>query len=652
MLATVLVDQGRFAEALVESDAALAADPYAIQALMQRGFALQAMNRPIEALAHYDGMLALNPRFPPALYFRGRILFELGRAAEALASFDRALALDEKNPDLWLARATVLQQLHRSQEAMASYDRALALRPDFPEVWLGRAATLEDMGLAQDALASYDRAIALRPNYDKAHNNRGVTLMGLRRFREAAAAYEKTLASPTPAPFAFGGLAAALLYACDWEKAEALQPAVEEHVAQGKSLVSPGVFLGYSDDPALQHRCAGFFTQQAMSPLPEPLWKGETFQNSKIRIAYLSADFHEHATAHLIAELFERHDRTRFELWGMGFDADDGSAIRRRLVKSFDRFEDVAGKSDLQAAQLLHQNRIDIAIDLKGHTLQARPRIFAHRPAPIQVNYLGYPGSMGSEFYDYILGDSIVTPLDQRPFYSESIVQLPDCYQPNDATRVLTAPVPGRAQAGLPEKGFVFCCFNNNWKITRPVFEVWMRLLEKVPGSVLWLLQDSDEAANNLRRHAVAAGIAPERLIFAPRLDVDLHLARHQLADLFLDTLPYNAHTTASDSLRVGVPLVTCMGQSFPARVAASLLHAVGLPELVTENLADYETPALALARDPARLAALRQKLAANRPITPLFDSARYAKGIEAAYSRMWDIWQSGEKPSAFAVSL
>ena len=437
---------------------------------------------------------------------------------------------------------------------------------------------------------------------------------------------------------------------CDWNKVEALRPQLELHVAGAKSVVSPGAMLGYSDDPEQLQRCMVALIRRTIPVQPPPLWRGESFRNPRIRIAYLSNDFHEHATAHLIAELFERHDRASFEIWGVGFDADDGSALRRRLIAAFDRFVDARQMSDRQVAELLHAARVDIAVDLKGHTLGARPAIFAHRPAPLQVNYLGFPGTMGADYYDYILGDATVTPRAQQPWYNEAIVQLPDCYQPNDSRRMLEAPVPSRAEAGLPEDGFVFCCFNNNWKITAPLFAVWMRLLAQVPGSVLWLLQDNEEAAANLRRQVTAHGIAAKRLIFAPRIAVEQHLARHALADLFLDTHPCNAHTTASDSLRVGVPLVTLTGGSFAGRVATSLLHAVGLPELAADSLERYEAIALSLARDPAQQAALRQRLKTNLPVTPLFDGALYCRGIETAYRTMWQRWQDGEPPTALAV--
>ena len=493
--ARLLVDQGRFAEALPECDAVLAADPRSVEAMMQKGFALQGLGRLADAAAHYGTILSINPNFPPALYLRGTVLFKLNRSDEALQSFDRALALQPRFPEAWLGRGATLNQMNRPQDAVASYDRALSIEPNYPEAWYNRGLALEDINLLEPAVDSYNRAIALRPNYANAHNNSAVALMGLRRFNEAARAYEQALALDPSQIFAFGGLAAAALYACDWDKVAALTPQLEAHITAAKSAVSPGAMLGYSDDPALLQRCTVQFTNRMMPARPQPMWRGDRFRNPRIRIAYLSNDFHEHATAHLIAELFERHDRASFEIWGVGFDADDGSALRRRLIAAFDRFVDARQMSDRQVAEMLHAARIDIAVDLKGHTLGARPAIFAQRPAPLQVNYLGFPGTMGADYYDYILGDAIVTPLAHQPWYHEAIVQLPDCYQPNDSRRMLEAPSPSRAEAGLPQQGFVFCCFNNNWKITAPLFAVWMRLLAQVPGSVLWLLQDNEEAA-------------------------------------------------------------------------------------------------------------------------------------------------------------
>jgi predicted O-linked N-acetylglucosamine transferase (SPINDLY family) len=380
------------------------------------------------------------------------------------------------------------------------------------------------------------------------------------------------------------------------------------------------------------------------------LWTGETWRHDKLRAAYLSADFHRHATAYLMAELFERHDRSRFEIIGVSFGVDDKSETRKRLVAAFDQFYDVRGKSDEEVAKLLHDLQVDIAIDLKGYTEDARPGILAFRPAPIQASYLGFPGTMGVEFIDYIIADKTVAPFEHQPFYMEKIVHLPDCYQVNDTKRKIAERTPTRQQAELPQQGFVFCCFNNNWKITPDVFGVWMRLLHAVEGSVLWLLGDNESTERNLRMEAQARGIDPVRIVFASRLPLDEHLARHRVADLFLDTLPYNAHTTASDALWAGLPVLTREGTAFAGRVAASLLHAIGLPELVTHSIEDYEALALRLARDPSLLQGYRNRLATNRLTHPLFDTERFRRHIEAAYLQMWEIWQRGEQPRSFAI--
>jgi predicted O-linked N-acetylglucosamine transferase (SPINDLY family) len=332
--------------------------------------------------------------------------------------------------------------------------------------------------------------------------------------------------------------------------------------------------------------------------------------------------------------MFERHDRGQFETIAVSFGPDDGSAMRARLIGAFDRFHDARLQTDREVAALLRRWEVDIAVDLGGHTSGARPWVLAHRPAPVQAKYMGYPGTSGSDFIDYIIADRIVVPPDQDRFFSEKIIALPDTLWVTDTTSA-ALPAPTRSEAGLPETGFVFCCFNHNWKITAPLFDIWMRLLDKVEGSVLWLLQGNDAIRANLRREAQARGVDPMRILFASRTTPELHLARQQLADLFLDTLPYNAHTTASDALWAGLPVVTTPGHSFPARVAASILTAAGLPELIAPNLAAYEALAWELAADPDRLRAIRETLARNRQIAPLFDTARFTRNLEAAYRAM-----------------
>ncbi|HEX3483611.1 MAG TPA: hypothetical protein VHT51_01035, partial [Micropepsaceae bacterium] len=384
---------------------------------------------------------------------------------------------------------------------------------------------------------------------------------------------------------------------------------------------------------------------------PNPLWHGEAYRHDKIRIAYISTDFRAHAVAFLIVGCFEHHDKSRFETTAISLHPDDGSETRQRIVAAFDRFIDVQAMSDAAVAAKLRELEIDIAIDLNGYTGDARTGILGHRPAPVQVNYLGYPGTMGAPYMDYLIADPMVIPSQDRVHYSEKIVYLPHGYQANDRKRRIAERTPTRHEAGLPETGFVFACFNNTHKIGPEMFDIWMRLLRDVEGSVLWLFEDNAEAAHNVKRETVARGVSAERVIFAPRVMPPEHLARTRLADLFLDTLPYNAHTTASDALWMGLPIVTCPSTTFPSRVAASLLHAIGMPEMVTSSLAEYEALAGALARDPVRLAAIKAKLIRNRDTEPMFDTARFTRYLEAAYTGMWERHQAGLPPESFAIS-
>jgi predicted O-linked N-acetylglucosamine transferase (SPINDLY family) len=382
----------------------------------------------------------------------------------------------------------------------------------------------------------------------------------------------------------------------------------------------------------------------------QPLWRGERYQHDRIRVAYLSTDLRAHAVGFLIVGAIEQHDKSRFEITGISLGADDKSETRARFEAAFDRFVDVREKSDNEVAALLREMEIDIAVDLNGFTGDPRTRILARRPAPIQVNYLGYPGTMGADYIDYIIADPVViTPADE-PYYSEKIAYLPDTYQANDTRRPMAPEVPSRADARLPDKGFIFASFNNTYKISPEMFSVWMRLLSAVEGSVLWLLEDNPFAAENLRREAAARGVNPDRLIFAPRTTPDKHLARQALADLFLDTLTYNAHTTASDALWIGLPVITTPGTTFPARVAASILTAIGLQELITPSLEEYERLALRLARDAEALALLKAKLNAHRETFPLFDTKRFTRHLEAALTTMWERHQQGQSPQTFSV--
>jgi len=441
------------------------------------------------------------------------------------------------------------------------------------------------------------------------------------------------------------------MYNADWHDFESRKAELDPLVLAGKKVVQPFNFQAVAQTPDLARACSRSWVKDRYPEMPAPPHDPATRRGrEKIRIGYLSGEFRQQATAILMAGLYERHNRDEFEIVAIDAGYNDQSAMRTRLENAFDRWINIASLSDQEAAEVIRDVEIDILVSLNGFFGEARMGVFARRPAPVQVNYLGFPATLGAPYIDYILADRVVIPQDEQTFYDEQVIYLPNSYQANDDKGREMAPPPGRAEAGLPADAFVFCNFNNAYKLTPSTFDSWMRILKGTEGSVLWLLASPAPYADNLRREAEKRGVAGERLIFAPDLPTDQHLGRLQLADLFLDGLPYNAHTTASDALWAGVPLVTCRGTAFPGRVAASVLLAAGLPELVTENAADFEALAIRLANDPHALKALRDKLKANKAGCALFDTDRFRKNIESAYRTMWERWLAGEKPQGFAV--
>jgi protein O-GlcNAc transferase len=646
-----LAELVRLDEAVASYDRAIALRPDFAEALCNRGSALSRLRRPQDALASYDRALAAQPDHADALNNRGNALADMRRFNEALASYDRAVALKPDYAEALSNRSNALRGLRRLEEALASCDRALALAPDHAEYHNNRAIALFELRRLDEAVATYDRAIAFAPDYAEAYANRGFALRDLRRFEEAAASFATTLALKPGFDHIEGTCLHARMHVCDWRGFAGDCANLLRAVGEGRAVALPFQLLATPATPEQQLRCAQMHGADACGAAREPLWRGERYAHRRIRVAYLSADLRDHPIAALTAGMFARHDRARFETVAISFKSDSHNDVRERLSASFDRFIDAQRMSDDDVAQLVRELEIDIAVDLNGFTEGSRPFVFAQRPAPVQVNYLGYAGTLGQTAWDYILADRFVVPPGSEAHYAENVVVLPDCFMATDADRKIADRTPARAEAGLPPEGVVFCCFNNSFKITPDVFDVWMRLLGQVAGSVLWLSAANAAAVANLRREAEARGIAPGRLIFAPRVPGNEdHLARLRLADLFLDTGPYNAHTTAADALWAGVPVLTCPGSTFASRVAGSLLGAVGLPELIGGSLADYEALALRLASDPPRLSALRAKLARNRDLHPLFDTARFTRNIEAAYTAMWERAERGEPPRSFEV--
>ncbi len=681
-LGLVLHAAGRHTEAIAALGRALELKPDHLDALYNLGNALQAAHRLADAAGAYQRALTLAPDFVEAHNNLGNVLRDLGRLDEAEASYRRALAL---RPDIAVLHnnlGNLLKRRRALREAVACYREALRLKPDFAEALNNLGNALQEEGKTGEALDCYRQALAKRPDFAAAHNNLGNALHELNRIDEAAAALERAVALDPRFAKAWLNLSlarqdqgraaeavAALeravaldpdyadarvrllnahLQLCDWRSLDAELAAVRRLIAGPRAADIDPYFLiflpGISGrdqrrvaEAYAAQRFAGFAARRVAHAQPA--------KKDRLRIGYLSADFHAHATAFLLAEVIELHDRARFEIVGYSLGPDDGSAMRRRLTAAFDRFHDLRGLPIDGAAARIRGDGIDILIDLKGYTGQARPEIMALRPAPVQASFLGYPGTMGADFIDYLITDPIVSPPDQADAYSEALAYLPDCYQPNDRSRVIAAHRPSRGECGLPEHGFVFCAFNGQYKITPAMFAVWMELLAAVADSVLWLIEGSAAARDNLRAAAAAHGIAPERLVFAPKLPLTEHLARHALADLFLDTLPCSAHTTASDALWAGLPVLTCAGDSFAGRVGASVVTAAGLSELAVGSLADYRELALSLARDRDRLRALRERLERNRLTCPLFDTLRFTRHLEALYGAMWERHLGGLPP-------
>jgi protein O-GlcNAc transferase len=673
---------GRLEEAASAYRDAVALRPAYAEAVFNLGVVLHQMHELDAAETAYRRVIGLSPAIAVVHNNLGTVLKDRGQLDQALAAFEKAIELKPDYAEAFYNRATVLQQQARLEDALTAYGQAIGLRKDYADAINNAGIVLQELGRAGDAVELYRQLLQRMPVHADACNNMGTALLAEGRADEAQAAFEQALAHRPDFPEAvynlgnarreLGDLAGAIAayrnalqlrpdyadafsqlahhraLACEWSDYEADQARLVEMVRRG-DRVPPFYLLSTQASASDQLICA----QRWIGPIkpPKAVYKHEvSARRERIRLGYLSGDFHQHATAQLMAELFELHGRDRFEIFAYSYGPDDRSPMRARLDRAFDRFVDIGALSHREAAQRIHADKVDILVDLKGYTYHARPAISAYRPAPVQVSYLGYPATMGADFIDYIIVDPVVVPASQQPFFSEQLVHLPGSYQVNDRRREVASARTSRQDWGLPEAGLVFCSFNNSYKISPAFFDIWMRLLRSEPASVLWLLEANELVKGNLRSEAKNRGVEANRLIFAPRVASAEHLGRHRHADLFLDTLPCNAHTTASDALWAGLPVLTCHGDTFAGRVAASLLTAVGMRELIAASMEEYERTALALARDLQRLTALRQKLADNRDASALFDPLKLTGNIEAAYARMWQAWLSGRKPEPFAI--
>jgi predicted O-linked N-acetylglucosamine transferase (SPINDLY family) len=682
LMGVLRLQQGRGAEALPYIQRALSVQPNASETLTNCGIALEGLGRYSEALEAFGRVVNLNPNDSRAWSGRGALLFRVHRSEEALADLDRAVSLDPRSADAWMNRGTILMAVNRSEEALdcfdrvlrlrpedvearysrglvlkamgrgghalAEFDRVLEKRPDHLRALISRATVLGTMGKVDQELQSYDRALAIRPNMVEALISRAFCLSTYKQdLAGAIADQERAVAIQPNFPYARGRLIHMKMLAGDWRDLAGELTVLEQGVREGKPVVNPYEYQGLSSSPAELLACAKIYTQYKYPAQSVP--GGHHRRQGKIRLGYLCSDFRAQATMHLAAGLFEHHDRSRFEVIAFDNTPEDGSPMRRRVIAAFDKFLPIRALSDRETAHLITENEIDILVNLNGYFGVPRMGVFALRPAPVQVNYLGFSGTLGAEYMDYILADAEVIPSGQEQFYTERVVRLPNSYQINDLKRPRPAGT-SRAVHGLRDTDFVFCHFNNAYKITPEIFAVWLRLISDVQPSVLWLLESNTLSAQNLRNETARAGIDPNRLVFAPPMEISAHLSRLALGDLFLDSLPCNAHTTASDALWAGLPLITCRGKTFAGRVAASLLRAVGLPELITDSLDQYESLARILAKDPVLLKSYRDRLAQGPERVPLFDTARTTQQIEMAYLEMLARWNRKESAQSFSV--
>jgi predicted O-linked N-acetylglucosamine transferase (SPINDLY family) len=587
---------------------------------------------------------------PPQVQIQGLIyLYRKEHLQQALKQAKTLLHQFPQSAILLNIQGAVLQGLGKFELSVDAYNKALAIKPDYADAYNNMGNALKDQGKLEDAIEAYNKALATKPDYAEAYSNMGNALQEQGKLEEAIKAYRKSLAIKPDYASVRAQCLYQLAHVCNWSSIEKDRHLLPKLGVQGEAI-APFSLLALEDAPD-RHRLRSVKHSRAKYPQKATLLSAKPTEKSKrLRIGYFSADFHNHATMYLMAQVFAAHDKSHFEIFAYSYGPHKQDEMRQKLVSSVDMFHDVRELNDMQIVELARVEHLDIAVDLKGFTKNTRLAPFAYGLAPVQISYLGYPGTLGTDFMDYIVADPVVIPDDKRPYYPEKVIHLPNSYQPTDNTRVISEKIITREDMGLPSKGFVFCCFNKNYKISPREFDIWMRLLGRVEGSFLWLLKSNELAEQNLKREAEARGINADRLVFAQKVPQAEHLARQKLADIFLDTFNVNAHTTTSDALWAGLPVVTKLGAGFAARVAGSLLTAIGLPELITESEEEYEAVALALATDPTQLAHIKAKLDRNRLTQPLFDSEMYTKHLEAGYQMAYDHYFYGRERSDIVV--
>ena len=657
-LGITLQSEGRFEEAEAKLRQAIDLNPQYAAARNNLGNALYAQERSEDATPHYREAIALQPNYARAYNGLGLALQHMGEKEEAVAHFRKTIEIEPRYAKGHYNLAGVYRELERGEAALAALEEALRIDPEYTSALIRKGALLLDAKKPEEALEVQRRAVEIDPENADAHLQQGRAMLALKQFVKAKETFANTVHLDPENGEARNHLDHACAVVCDWKSREEnlprLMEMIEEEGGEGRNTLAPPFSaLSFLLTPEQQLATTRLWSAQISKKTEAHREAFATRRAEKrqgrLRVGYLSYNFRDHATSHLIQGLFELHDRTEFEVFAYSMGPDDRSEYRKRIARDSDHFIDIAELTNAESGERIYDDAIDILIDLMGYCADCRPEIVAQRPAPVQVSYF-YPATMGGDFIDYLVTDRVVNPPETEHYYHEKLVRMPHSYFVNDHRQPISEGRLSRADCALPDDGFVFCCFNGNQKIDHEIFEVWMGILSEVPNSVLWLYRSTTGPEANLRKEAEKRGVESHRIVFADSLPKPQHLARHRLAGLFLDTLVYNAHTTASDALWTGLPLITLPGETFACRVAASLLTAVGMPELIMPDLETYEKTAIRLATNPGELQGIRDKLAKNRTTTPLFDTPRWTRNWEKALKIIWERYERGEEPGHLEV--
>jgi protein O-GlcNAc transferase len=655
----IMHDRGRLAEAIQWYQQAMKLNPDLAAGHHHLGLVYKDQGRLNEAIECYQKALSLTPAPAKVLNSLGIALCTQGRLEEGVSCYREAIQHQPVFPEAYTNLGSALKGLGKPDEALVCFQKALTVKPDAGEIYNNMGSVWRDKGDLEQAVSCYRQAIILREDLVEAYFNLGSVNKEWGKLKNSIEFFRSAVVRQPTYSKALNQLVHQIQRGCLWKELDdfafKLDSLTAQELKQGvKTGETPFVSVSRRADPEVNLAIASSFSRHiskaAASLKKNYNFKGAVANQSRIRIGYLSSDFRDHATAHLMMGLFGCHSRNKFEVFCYSHGRNDGSTYRKRIQNDCDKFIELIDRSDGDAADQIHEDKIDILVDLKGHTRDHRLAISALRPAPVQVSFLGFPGTTGADFFDYIIADPTVIPERHKSFYSEKIVYMPHCYQVNDHTQAIVSDRSPAAAHGLPEDGFVFSAFHQSYKIDPIMFNSWMNILTAVPGSVLWLLKNNDFAEQNLKMAAKKRGIDPHRLVFGPRMPKEKHLGRHRLAELMLDSRIYNGHTTTSDALWAGVPVISLMGSHFASRVSASLLKALGLPELITDTLEEYEKLSVRLALDSAELKMLQKKLAKNQKTHPLFDTRRYVRNLENAFIQMWHTYAAGLDPNHIEV--